>query len=623
MAVVADRRIGTELAGYRVEALLGRGGMSVVYRAEHLRLKRKIALKLLAPELAEDERFRQRFLREPELAASLDHPNIVPVYDAGEVEGLLYIAMRYVEGTDLKALLRHERALQPARALALVTQVGEALDAAHERGLIHRDVKPSNVLITGRVGREHCYLADFGLSKTASDRGVPTDEGQTLGTIDYVAPEQIEGGAVDGRADVYSLTCLLYECLVGEVPFKRSSETAVIYAHLEDAPPKASDRRPELPADLDAALAKGMAKAPEDRWESCAALVEAARAALEQGAAAGMPVPAPPLTHVWRRWLPIAAAAAALAGAVLFAFSLLRGGAAVGHADSLVRIDPRSNRATSGVKVGARPVAVAVCAASVVVARLDAAVSEVEPNTSNVAVIPVGGTPADVSDVGALAAVVSGPPSVKVTVIDTAYGGVTAVVPLPGAPSSPPAVASDGTSFWIANPNAHELERIGSPYTSVVEAIPLPIPAGKARKTGYAGIAVGERSVWVAGDDNDHTLWRVDPVRRRVVATIRLPFAPQAVAAGRGGVWVADRRGNEVVRFDPSTNRLVARIRVGRGPTAIAASADSIWVANERDGTVSRIDPRRNSVEKTIAVGSEAVDLAVGLGGVWVIRQTA
>jgi YVTN family beta-propeller protein len=275
------------------------------------------------------------------------------------------------------------------------------------------------------------------------------------------------------------------------------------------------------------------------------------------------------------------------------------------------------------MKVGARPVAVAVCAATVVVARRDAVVSEVEPKTSTLAVIPIGGTPADVSDVGALAAVVSGPPSMKVTVIDTAYGGVTAVVPLPGAPSSPPAVASDGTSFWIANPNAHELERIGRPYTGVVEAIPLPTPAGKLRKTGYAGVAVGEQAVWVAGDNSDRTLWRIDPMRRRVVATIRLPFAPEAVAAGKGAVWVADRRGDEVVRFDARTNLLVARIRVGRGPTAIAASADSIWVANERDGTVSRIDPRRNVVERTIAVGSEPVDLAAGLGGVWVIRRTA
>jgi serine/threonine-protein kinase len=190
VAVVAEDRIGTELAGYRIERVLGRGGMSVVYLAHDPRLKRNVALKLLAPELAEDEGFRVRFLRESQLAASLDHPNVVPVYEAGEGDGLLYIAMRYVVGTDLKALLRTEGTLAPERALMLVGQVASALDAAHERGLVHRDVKPSNVLLTGRPGEEHCYLADFGLSTSTSDRSV-ADPQQIVGTIDYVAPEQI------------------------------------------------------------------------------------------------------------------------------------------------------------------------------------------------------------------------------------------------------------------------------------------------------------------------------------------------------------------------------------------------------------------------------------------------
>src|ERR671935_2020553 len=239
MSVVAGARIGTMLAGYRIERVLGRGGMSVVYLAHDPRLKRNVALKLLSPELAEDEAFRARLLRESQLAASLDHPNVVPVYESGEVDGLLYIAMRYVPGTDLKALLRGEGALAPERALMFVGQVASALDAAHERGLVHRDVKPSNVLLTGRPGKEHCYLADFGLSTSASDPSV-ADARQIVGTIDYVAPEQIRGAAVDGRADVYSLACLLYECVTGEVPFKSDSDVAAIYAHLEAAPPRPS-----------------------------------------------------------------------------------------------------------------------------------------------------------------------------------------------------------------------------------------------------------------------------------------------------------------------------------------------------------------------------------------------
>ena len=241
MSVSTDPRIGTELLGYRIESVLGRGGMGVVYKAYDSRLKRYVALKFVAPELFEDERFRERFLRESELAASLEHPNVIPIYDAREVDGLLVIAMRLVEGTDLKALIRKHRGLAPAHAFALLTQLADALDTAHARGLVHRDVKPSNALLDSA---DHLYLADFGLAQSAADRGDLT--GQIVGSVDYVAPEQIEGGEVDGRADLYSLGCLFYECLTGEVPFARDSELAVLWAHLQERPPRASERNPEL-----------------------------------------------------------------------------------------------------------------------------------------------------------------------------------------------------------------------------------------------------------------------------------------------------------------------------------------------------------------------------------------
>jgi tetratricopeptide (TPR) repeat protein/predicted Ser/Thr protein kinase len=261
----ADFRIGSELAGYRVEALLGRGGMGVVYRALDLALDRPVALKILSPELAEDVRFRERFLTESRLAASLDHPNIVPVYDAGEVGGELYIAMRYVEGSDLKRLLAGGP-LAKERAVALVSQVARALDAAHERGLVHRDVKPSNVLIDER---EHVYLADFGLSRRLGEAGAALGVAQSLGTVDYVSPEQIRGEQADGRADLYSLGCLLYECLAGKPPFVRSSDAATLFAHLEEEPPG-------LPQ-LDKVMSTALAKEPDDRYQSGHELVEAAR----------------------------------------------------------------------------------------------------------------------------------------------------------------------------------------------------------------------------------------------------------------------------------------------------------------------------------------------------------
>jgi WD40 repeat protein/tRNA A-37 threonylcarbamoyl transferase component Bud32 len=274
-----DPRVGTELAGYRIESLLGWGGMSVVYLAEDLRLKRRVALKLLAARLAEDKSFRDRFLRESELAASIDHPNIVPIYEAGTTEDLLFIAMRYVEGRDLKERLQRRR-LDPADAIGIVAQVASALDAAHVRGLVHRDVKPSNVLLdTGARpdGSDHVYLADFGLTKRLSEETGIGDDGHLLGTIDYVAPELIAGEEIDGRADVYSLACVLYECLVGQPPFPRDSDIAVVFAHLEAEAPAPSALRSELPAALDAVIARGLAKDPERRYPSCR---EFARAAL-------------------------------------------------------------------------------------------------------------------------------------------------------------------------------------------------------------------------------------------------------------------------------------------------------------------------------------------------------
>ena len=225
--------------------------MSVVYLAEDLRLKRQVALKLLVPPLTEDEAFRERFLQESQLAASLDHPNVVPIFSAGEAGDELYIAMRYVEGQDLKVLLR-AGALAPERAIRICSQVADALDFAHERGLVHRDVKPSNVLLDGN---EHVYLADFGLTKRLGEGR--TVEPALFGTIDYIAPEQIRGEEIDGRADVYALGCLLYECLVGSSPFRRGSDAATLFAHLEDAPPP-------LPG-MDDVLSRALAKEPDQR----------------------------------------------------------------------------------------------------------------------------------------------------------------------------------------------------------------------------------------------------------------------------------------------------------------------------------------------------------------------
>ncbi|HEX2412243.1 MAG TPA: serine/threonine-protein kinase [Solirubrobacteraceae bacterium] len=273
-----DPRLGSVIAGYRIEERIGRGGMGVVYRAEHLNLRRRAAVKIIAPDLAESEGFRERFTREARVAAALQHPNIVTVYDAGEVDGLLYLAMQYIEGEDLAARLRRERRLRPYRAIDVCRQVASALDAAHAMGLIHRDVKPANVLIEGRTA----FLTDFGLTKRLEGTHAQlTRAGDVVGTIHYVAPEQIEGRRVSARSDVYSLGCLFYHCLAGQVPFAHDTDVAVIYAHLSEEPPRLSSLRPELPEGLDAVMAKALDKSPDRRFPSCGDLISAARAVID------------------------------------------------------------------------------------------------------------------------------------------------------------------------------------------------------------------------------------------------------------------------------------------------------------------------------------------------------
>src|SRR4051795_2591769 len=274
-------QVGDHVAGYRIERQLGRGGMGVVYLAEQLRLRRWVALKLIVPELAEDEEFRRRFERESQMAASLDHPNVIPVYEAGEADGALFISMRYVEGRALRMLIRNGGQLDPARVARIVSQLGSALDAAHARGLVHRDVKPANVLVTGAPGAEHVYLTDFGLTKHVSSQSGITHTGQWVGTLDYVAPEQISGGQLDARVDVYSLGCVLFEALTARVPYPRDSDVAKMYAHLNEPPARVSQLAPRAGAAFDPVVDRALAKQPDQRYPSTGDLGRAAVAAAE------------------------------------------------------------------------------------------------------------------------------------------------------------------------------------------------------------------------------------------------------------------------------------------------------------------------------------------------------
>jgi YVTN family beta-propeller protein len=599
---VRDRERGSQIADYRIEAVLGRGGMSVVYLAEDLRLKRKVALKLLTPALAEDERFRDRFLRESELAASLDHANVIPIYEAGEADGSLFIAMRYVEGSDLKALLR-DGPLSQERAVLLAGQVAAALDAAHERGLVHGDVKPSNVLIDGRG---HAYLADFGLTKRVTDERPPAGgEAQLMGTIDYVSPEQIRGEDVDGRADIYSLGCLLYECLTGRQPFKRGNDAAILYAHLEDKPP-ATDTA------ADPVLTRALAKSPDDRYQTCGELAEAARQAL------GVAAPR-------RSRFPLAIAVLVVAAGVasfLGVYLLRGGGAAAGPHGVLVRIDPKNNKLAGQVSVGAEPTGVAVDSGLVWVTSLgDGSVWQIEAKSLRSFRIADQGSPIGVAARGGTAYVADSGAGIygqngQVTAI-AAEGGTTNHSIRTNGVS---AIASGPDGLWVARPQgAARLAIVSDIVGTVDERVTLPPPS----TFSYGALAVGAGSVWVLGDAVDRRMWRINPADGQITATIALPLSPVGIAVGASGVWATGQLEDEVVRIDPATDRVGVPVKVGREPLAVAVGGGAVWVANTIDRTVMRIDPATNRVVATIPVASSPTAITFGDGYVWVAADAS
>jgi peptide/nickel transport system substrate-binding protein len=567
-----------------VESILGRGGMGVVYLATDLRLKRRIALKVLAPELAQDQAFRDRFVRESELAASLEDPNVVPIHEAGEAGGQLFIAMRYVEGTDLGTLVREMGPLDPLRTASIIAQVASALDAAHDRGLVHRDVKPANILIAqrDRSTGEHVYLTDFGLIRRMAHATSLTRTGQFMGTIDYVAPEQIRGQPVDGRADVYSLGCVLYECLAGRPPFASDLEVTVLYAHLEEPPPAVTAVRPDLPPAIDGVVAKAMAKRPEERFESAGALAEAAREALVGEAsteASARSLFEPTRTRrSGRRLLPVAAIVAVLAVLAATLPFLLRGG---GHAstkgthptsieaDSVGLIDLHTSRLTAAVPVGSRPSAIAQGFGAVWVANSTAGtVSRIDPATRAVVqTIAVGGSPAG--------------------------------------------IATGSGAVWVTDSDGRRVFRINPATNTVVKTVPV--------GNGPSGIAVGDGAVWVANTVDD-TVSRIDPDAGRIATVIQVGSRPMGVAVG-AAVWVTDNGDGTVTRIDPSSNTVTAVVRVGNGPAGVAVAPDGVWVANNLDGTVSRIDPGTATVGEADPVGDGPLGVALGGGAVWVTNE--
>lgn len=614
--------ISTDFLGYRIEELIGLGGMGVVYKAHDLRLKRPVALKLVTPSLARDERFRERFAREAELVMSLEHPNVVPIYDAGEVDGRVYLAMRLVDGTDLGSVLRGEGALEPARAVAICRQVASALDAAHARGLVHRDVKPSNVLLDSD---EHVYLADFGLTRRFDDEtGDPVGD-RSIGTPAYLAPEQLDGQSVDGRADVYSLGCLLYECLTGERVFPGDSRLAVAWAHLEEEPPRASERRPDLPDPIDAVIFRALAKVPEQRYASCGALLAAAEGAL------GL---LRPPRFGRRSTVAVAALVLAIVASLVVALAT-RGGPATpprAHDNTLVRIDPGTGRLQKVMDVGRQPMAVSAWSRTVwVYSNAAGVVSEIDAQTNRVLhTTPILATPIDLRTVAGpvLAADANGAWIVgvesrgrsRLTLVPR--GGGRRAYPLDGLPE---AVATDLGVVWVLTRGARHdrLFRL-DPATGAMTAAAT-FPASDR----VDSLAVGFGDVWVVSSSTA-TLYRVDP-RLTAVDHVDLGRSAGRPAALFGAIWIslADNGGDTLV-VNPRT---LATQDLGSPQSSTVAGVSafgSVWDYDAAKGTVERWNPSTYQLDHLTEVtdppfydGSCLTSIAAGTDAVWVTLAPA
>ena len=569
---------GTVLSGYRVERPLGRGATGTVYLARDDALDRHVALKLLAPDLARDPRFRERFLRESRIAAGLEHSGIVPIYAAGETEGTLFLAMRYVRG-DLRQTIEAAGRLEPAEALALLGQVGDALDTAHRAGLIHRDVKPANVLVED----DRAWLADFGLAKHAATVNSLSRDSGFAGTVSYIAPEQIQGGEVDGRADVYALGCVLFECLTGRAPYPRDNDLAVVFAHLREPPPSVSALRPELPESLDRVIAKALAKSPDERYRTCSELISEAQSAVGGGEVAAAPARSATVrtflicdVRGYTRFTQQHGDEAAADLAAAFA-ELVR--AAVGEHEGRL-IELRGDEALV-VFESARG---ALRAALAIQQR--------------------------VQDEGLARGVGIGLDAGEAVPVGAGYrgGALNMAARLCSLAEPGQVIASEAVTHLARNVDGvrylhgriERLKGIEKPVR-VVEVVT--VQRGDALRGRLRRHAHGRR--WLAP----------------VVAVAVLAAVAAGILFGRGSTstpaLAAQIQPGSVGVFDAATHSLTKPIPLGGNVYDVVQGEGAIWAVVE-GGTVVKIDPKRFTVERRIAIGGEGGGLAVGAGAVWV-----
>jgi DNA-binding beta-propeller fold protein YncE len=593
---------GAMFARHRIEAVIGRGGMGVVYRARNVALDRDRALKVIAPALAADVAFRARFQREARLAASLDHPNVVSVHEAGEEDGLLYLSMQLVDGPDLSRLVEREGRLDAARTAGLVSALASALDAAHARGMVHRDVKPSNVLIEGGGALERVWLADFGITRAREHDERITETGEVVGSVDYAAPEQLEGAPPGPGADIYSLGCVAYFALTGEPPFPRPDRIATLYAHANAPRPRASALAPGVPRAVDAVLARAMASDPGDRFGSAGEMAAAfGRATGEDGRASVPPTLGRPAR--FRRSGLIAGALLALAGVAVALFALL-GGDDAEPGPPPVAAAPRADEP---IEVGPKPVGITVGERSVWVAY-EGGVRAINPEAGTVIRRPTAIAEPHSVAVGFGSVWVASEADDAVYRVDQGTGLEPQRIAVGDRPAD---LAVDERWVWVALEGEDRVVRIHPSSNEVAGGAPV--------GDGPRSLAVDRGVVWSA-NRGDGTVSRV---RARTAEPIgaRIPVGrrPNDLAAAGGSVWVVDNLLDTLTRLDSSSGEAVGDpVRVGPEPRGVAVGLGSVWVVTAGDDLLTRIDPERPSEgREAVEVGREPTDLAIGAGSVW------
>jgi serine/threonine protein kinase len=606
---------GTTFAGCRLEAVAGRGGMGVVFRATQVALERPVALKAIAPELAADKDYRERFQRESHLAASIDHPNIIPVYQAGELDGTLYLMMRWVEGTDLRTLLTTSGRVSPARAIRLLRPVSSALSAAHRRGLVHRDIKPANVMIarTDEESEDHPYLTDFGIARRTDGESF-TQTGMFVGTIDYAAPERIEGGKGEAPSDIYALGCMLFETLTGHVPFDRPTEVAKIFAHINDPIPSAREEVKGVPKQLDAIIAMAMAKDPQDRFRSAGELTAALGEALQEletaERVAATPQPRSQVTKVRSR-PPETGASGAMTGP--------DGEQTRPVGEQTAPAGERTKPAGEEIAPAGERTRPAAPKIEAPLAETEASAARTEPiaaETGQSAAVaeptgPSAPSPPRTTGRG------NGPPGAPrrrrspilwAVPLAVLVVGVLAAVLSGGSGSNKSSTSATSTSTAASTAASIKIKGSGLTQGRTITVAGQP-----------GSVSLGQKNLWTSLPNNGQ-LVRFNPLtgdRRSFPAT----GSPTAVVAGFRALWVGQTASRSLAQFNGDSGGQVAVAKLEGSPTAIALDQtdSTAWVADS-SGAISHVVLGGQVIGTPAHSNPAATSIAWGEGWLWAVN---